>query len=195
MKGLACRQAGLTLMEVLVAMGISILVGALLVVIIVNSAGLYSKESINLQGGLNSNNALGEIRQTIKQSSAIISSYTDGAVTFTSGNDRIVLKVSSTDSLGNLISDTFDYFVFFKDANILRLKTFPDTASSRKTQDRIFSTNVDSLKFQYLNSANPPEEVTAATAAKVKVTLSIKQKNGTNYEIRIATSEADLRND
>lgn len=188
-------QKGLTLIEVLITMGISVIVGALLVVIIVNSSGLYSKESSNLQQGLNINDALLNIRQDIKQANNIVSSYIGGSTTYTSGSEQLVLKISSIDSGGNPIDETFDYFVFFKDGNNLRFKTFPDSLSSRKAQDQIFSTHVNSLNFQYLNLANPPGEVVPSVAAKVRVSLSLNQKSGAGFETQVATSEAGLRND
>lgn len=188
-------QKGITLLEMLIAMGIASVVGILLLAIIVNSAGLYTKESTKLSQGVSSNDALSQIRETIKESSGVLASYTVSGTTYTSGSSQIVLKLASIDSSNNLISSTFDYFVFFSDTNKLRLKTYPDASSARKAQDQIFSTSLDLLNFKYYNLANPPLEVTPASALKVKITLSLKQKNGNVTESKIATSEALLRND
>lgn len=189
------KQKGLTLIEVLIAMGIAVVVGVLLVAIIVNSAGLYSKESSKLSQGLNINDSLGAVRGTIKESSGIVASYTSLGTTYTSGSNQIVFKLISIDSSNNLIQNAYDYFVFYLDANKLRLKIFPDPTSSRKAQNQIFSTSVDSLTFQYLSSANPPIEVTPASATRIKITLALKQKNGAIIEQKIASSEAFIRND
>ncbi len=186
---------GLTLFEVLITMGISVVVGALLVVIIVNTAGISYKESSKLSEGLNINDALYQVRNNIKSSSGVASLYTDGSTTYTSGASQLVLKISSVDSSNNIIANTFDYFVFFLDTNKFRFKTFPNVLSKRIAQDQIFSTLVDSIKFQYLNSANPPIEVAPSTATKVRLTLTLKQKTGANFETTTATSEANLRND
>lgn len=186
---------GLTLFEVLITMGISVVVGALLVVIIVNTAGISSKQSSKLSEGLNINDALFQVRSNIKSANGVIAAYTNGSTTYTSGADQLVLKIASVDSSNNIIADTFDYFVFFLDANKLRFKTFPNTLSKRTAQDQIFSTLVNSLKFQYLNSANPPIEITPSTASKVRMSLTLKQKTGANFETTTATSEANLRND
>lgn len=175
-------------------MGIASVVGALLLVIIINSAGIFYTESSKLTEGLNINDTLSKLRETIKQSSAIIVSLTQGGDTYTSGVTEVVFKVPSIDSSNNIISSTFDYFVFFLDNNKLRFRTFPDALSFRKAQDQIFSNNVDNLHFQYYNLANPPVEVMPINAAKVKITLTLKQKNGLNYEKTTATSEANLRN-
>ena len=186
---------GLTLIEVLISMSIAVIVGVLLVVIIVNSAGLYSQESSKLSEGLNINDALSQVRGSIKDASAIVASYNSGSTTYTSSATQLVLKMPSIDSSNNIIANTFDYFVFFLDQNKLRFKTFTDSTSFRKNQDQIFSTSVNSLTFQYFNSANPPVEVIPISAARVKVTLTLKQKNGNVVEQKTATTEASLRND
>lgn len=178
---------GLTLVEVLIAMGISIAVGALLVVIIVNSVGLSTKQSAQLTEGLNINDALSKLRNIIKDASAVAALYTSGSTTYTSGATQLVLKIPSIDLSNNIITDTVDYFVFFQEQNKLRMKSFPDSLSSRKAQDQIFSTSLDGILFQYLDSATPPAEVIPTAAAKIRISLTLKQTT--------ATSEANLRND
>lgn len=186
---------GLTLIEVLITLGISLVVGALLVVIIVNTAGISYKQSSKLSEGLNINDALFQVRSNIKNSGGVVASYTDGTTAYTSSAEQLVLKIASIDSSNNFISNTFDYFVFFKDSNKLRFKTFPNALSKRKPQDQILTTLVDSLNFKYLNAENPPAEVTPATAKKVRITLTLKQIAGAAFETQTATSEANLRND
>lgn len=194
-KGPACRQAGLTIMEVLITAGISSAIGVLLLVIILNSTGVFYKQSLKLQEGLNINDSLSKIRNNIKQASSVAVSYTSGTTTYTSGATQLILKVLSVDSSNNLIPSTYDYFVFFLDQNKLRFRTFVDDQSSRKAQDQILSTLVDDLSFKYYDSLNPPTEVVAQSAKKVTVTVTLKQKNGINVETHTATSEGNLRND
>lgn len=186
---------GLTLIEILLAMGVAVIIGALLVVIMINSAGVFYKQSSKITEGLNTNDALAYLRQSIKQSSAVAATLTQGSAVYTSSSEQIILKISSVDSLGNIIADTYDYFVFYKDQNKLLFKTFPNAASARKAQDQIFSTSLDSLNFQYFNSQAPPLEVAPQSAAKVRISLTLKQKIGANFEQLAATTEANLRND
>lgn len=188
------KEKGLSLLEVLIVLGVSIIVGGLLLVIIVNSAGVFYKQSAKVQEGLNINDALSKFRSVIKESKVVAASFTQGA-TYTSGASQLVLKVPSIDSSKNIIADTFDHFVFLLDQKKLVLKTFPAAQSSRVAQDQIFSTVVDSLLFQYLSSANPPVEVTPTSASKIRLTLTLKQKTGAGFQTQTATSEANLRND
>jgi len=189
------NERGLTLIEVLVAMGIATVAGVLLVVIIINSTGLFTQQSSKVQMGLNINDALSQVRSSIKQASQIADQYTGGQTTYTTGTNQLVLKVLSIDSSGSIIDNTYDFFVFFQDQKYLRFKIFPDPSSFRKTADQVFSSSVDNLAFQYFNSANPPVEVAPTAAAKVKITLTLKQKTGVKYETQTAESEANLRND
>lgn len=167
---------GLTLVEVLVAMGIATVVGILLLVIIVNSAGLFSNQSAKVQTGLNTNDALVSFRGSVKQASSVAEQ---------SDTTRLVLKVASIDANGNIIDNTFDDFVFFLDQNTLHFQVFPNAASSRSQADQIFSTSIDNLKFQYLNAASL--EVAPTFASRVRMSITLKQET--------ATSEANLRND
>lgn len=185
---------GFTLIEVIIAAGITSVIGILLLVIMVNTTGVFYKESSRVSQGLNINDAQSQIRESIKQASSIATSYTQGLTTYTSGATQLVVKVPSIDSTNNIISNTYDFYVFFLDQNKLRFKIFPDASSARKSQDQIFSTSLDSLKFQYSDASNPPVEVAPNVSVKVKTTISLKQKSGANYETTIATSEANLRN-
>ncbi len=167
-------------------MGITAVAGVLLIVIIANSSGLFSNHSSQVTEGLNINDALSQMRSVIKQSTAVEAS---------SSANQIVLKVSSVDASNNIIENTYDYYIFFLNKNTLHFKIYPNPLSLRKVSDRIFSTTVDSLTFNYLNYANPPQEVLAADATKVRVSLILKQRAGANFVTNIASTEANLRND
>ncbi len=186
---------GLTLVEVLIAMAIATIVGLLLFVIIVNSAGLFYTQSSKLSQGVGINDALQKVKEAIRSSSSVAPSYQDGPATYTSSSTQLILKIPSIDTSGNVIGETFDYYVFFQDQNFFTFKSFPASQSSRKASDQILSSNVDSLTFRYFDSQTPPQEVTAVSAAKVRLTIILKQKAGMSYEQSIATAEASLRND
>lgn len=180
------RQAGLTLVEVLVGTLMTVLVGGLLLAMMVNTTNIFHKESAKVSSGLNANDATSEIRKSVKIASAVDP---------TSTPTKLVLKVSSLDSSGNMIFNVFDSFVLYKDETNFRFKILPDIASSRQDQDRIFATEVDSLIFQYYDLANPPNEVSPQNALKVRATLTLKARMGADYETTMATTEAVLRND
>lgn len=186
-------QAGFTLIETLVTLVIGVVIGSLLLVIMVNTGGLFYRESSRVGQGLSANDALSKISETIKESSGVVATYTSGSTTYTTSSTQLILKLASIDANGNILTNTFDYFIFFSDQTKLRFKTFPDNGSSRKPMDQIFSTSLNSLNFQYLDINK--NEVTPISAVRVKFTLILKQKAGSGYEINTATAEANLRND
>lgn len=169
---------GLTLIEVLVAMGIATVAGVLLLVIIVNSAGLFTDQSSKVSAGLSVNDAFSQIKASIKQASAISDQ---------SGPNQLVLRVLSIDSVGNIIENTYDDFIVMVDQKNLHFKIIHNPSSFRQDGDSILANNVDNLNFQYFDSANPPAEVVPASASKVRISLSVKTNT--------ATAEANLRND
>lgn len=187
-------QSGLTLAEILVAVFIASMVGSLLLVIMANSTGLFLKESSKIGQGVGVNDALMLIRQDVKRANSVAASYTHGSTTYTSGANQLVLTLPSIDAGGNIIQNTYDYFVYLKDQNVLRLKSFPNPLSQRKESDRVLATYVALIFFQYYNSSTPPEEVSPNLAAKIKASLVLNQKAGSSEEQIIATSEANLRN-
>ena len=191
------RKNGLTLVEAVIATAIAAVLAMLLPVIIVNTAGIFYKESSKVNIGLSINDALSQIRENVKESYGISSTYPpSGSPVYTSSSDVIVLKILSIDSQGSILDNTFDFFVYYKDDDKLRFKSFPDSLSTRLPADQILSNNLNSLVFQYFDSSTPPVEVVSQTATKVKITLSLKQKSTAgNYEQIISTSEASLRND
>ena len=192
---MSVRESGFTIVEVLISMLIASIVGGLLVVIMVNSFGLFYKQSSKVEEGLNINTALSSIQNNIKDASSIAISFTKGSETYTSGQNQLVLTVPSIDSSNNIIASTYDYFVLFQDTNMLRYKVFVDSVSKRKPQDQIFSTSVNNLVIKYFNLASPPVEVSPSNARKVRVTVFLKQKIGISFETTTATTEANLRND
>lgn len=197
MKGFTLvRSAGFTLVEVLIVTAITAVIAVLLVVIIINSTGLFYDQSSKVGQGLGSNDALAEVRKTIKESNGISVTYPSISPIYTTGATQLILKLSSIDSSSNIIPETYDYFVFAFADGRLRLKSFPNNLSNRENVDKILSSNVEKVHFQYLNSQNPPQEVAPATASKVRITLTLKQRSsGQDYEVSVATSEASLRND
>lgn len=175
----ACTErsrSGFTLPEVIIGMVVTVLVGGLLILIMVQSAGVFYRESSKVSQGLGLNDSLAKIESSIRKSQAVAA---------TSGPSELVLKFPSIDGSGNVIANTFDTEVFQKEGDKLKYKLFPDAASSRKSADMILTKSVDSLLFQYFDVLG--QEVLPASSVKVKVNLSLKQQS--------ATAEANLRND
>lgn len=187
---------GFTLVEVLISMSIAVIVSSLLVVIIVNSAGLFYKQSAKVGQGVGVNEALAKFRDSIKEANAIASGYPQTPPpAYTTSPEQVVLSVPSIDNLGNILSGVFDYYVFLKEEGKLKFKVFPDIQSFRKSSDQTLSINVKEVVFLYFDSQNPPQQVAPATAERIRMVVTLRQRSGADYEESMATSEASLRND
>jgi len=193
--GLVCRQAGFTLAEVIVAVSISIVVGALLLGLMINNTGLFYQQSSKLSQGLGINDSLSGIRSSIKEADAVASGYPTSNPTYITSSTALVLQLHAIDSSGNNIFGKSDYVVFTISQNRLYYKVYPDTSSGsvRASTDQILTSSVDSIKFEYFDAGN--QAVAPTNAIKIRATLTLKQKAGTGYETNIATADANLRND
>jgi prepilin-type N-terminal cleavage/methylation domain-containing protein len=187
---------GFTLLEILLGVAISAVAGALLLGIMVNNTGTFYQQTSKVTEGVGVNDAFMNIKTHIKSAQGVATQYPASTpATYTTGNSTLVLQLPAIDSSGNVIANNYDYVVYTTESDRLAYKQFPNAspASARKSANTILSKNVDSVLFEYLDSAN--QAVTPTAAIKVRTTLSLKQKAGANYVTKIATSEASLRND
>lgn len=185
---------GFTLPEILIVMMLSVLTGTLLIGILINNSELVYKQSSRVSQGLEINDTLSNIKSYIRQASSVASSYPQTPpATYTSNSSQLVLKFASLDANDDIIQNSFDYVVYLKDEDKLRILVLPDPQSFRDPKDSILAKNVDSLIFDYYDSAGVSTTPTVAT--RVKVSVVLKQKAGSKVEINTATAEAILRND
>lgn len=186
---------GFTLVEIIISLTIISISGLLLTVILINSTNISLGQSLKVEQGLDMNKALSQIKTYIKQSAGIAQYYPNAqSPSYTTSSTQLVLNLPSIDSSNQVIQGSFDSFVFFQSNNLLKMKSFPDSQSSRKSADQILSNKVDSVKFTFLDNSNPPQEISPSTASKVRVTVILKQKNGLRFETSVATEESNIRN-
>ncbi len=186
---------GFTLLELVITTAVGSLIGGLLIMILVNNAGIFYKQSSKVAEGVGSNDALLNINTSVKGASSVVIGYPENSPTYTTGPSVLALKLPSIDGNSQIISNSFDYIVYTLESGNLRVRIFPSIspASSRKSQDRVLTGSVSNVLFKYLDSSG--NEITPISAVKVVTTLTLKQKSAIDYEIKVATSEASLRND
>lgn len=188
------KKNGFSLAELIIAIAVVAVVSGLLLGILVNETGVFYQQSSRVSQGVGLNDALASIRSHVKSASAVAAAYPETPPSaYTSGSSTLVLKITSIDSSSNLITNTYDYFVYYVEMGRLHLLVFPNSQSTRKQLDQILTSSVDTLAFVYFDSAGVV--TTPASASKVKTTLSLKEKSGYGVENNIATSDATLRND
>lgn len=185
---------GFTLVEVLIAAGISAIAGTMLLGILVNNTGIFYQQTSKAAQGISSNDALVEFRAVTKEAKSVSLAYPEtGTPTYTSGVNQVVFKLSTVDSSGNIVASAYDYKIFYLSAAKFKIKVIPDIQSKRKPLDKILASNVQNVLFEYFGSAGVA--VTPGSAEKVKISLTQRQKAGAVFQTHTATSEANLRND
>lgn len=181
-------------MEVLIAVTVSTIVAGLILSIMVNSAGVFYKQSSRVEQGVGVNEVMSDIKENLKQSKAVGLNYPEiPPFQYTTDVNNLILKIPTLDSSGDLVPDTYDYVVYFIDQGNLRVKSFPNIQSQVNSRNQVLAKNVQSIHFQYFNASN--QETAPANAIRVRISLSLSQKNGLSVEKNVATSEAYLRND
>lgn len=187
-------RKGFSLLEVLIFVALFSVTAIILVTILINNSELVYKQSSRVSQGLEINDTLSNVKNSIRQASAVSVSYPEGpSPSYTSSPSELVLKLASLDSNNEIIQNTFDYIVYIKSQERIKFLVFPNALSSRKVSNSILAKNVDTLVFDYYSSAG--SIISPKLASKVKVSILLKQKAGSGYEKNVATAEADLRND
>jgi hypothetical protein len=185
---------GLTLVEILLLSGVGLIIGIFLVRIFVSQSGVFYSQTAQVSEGINLNNIVSEVESSIKQAAQVAVSYPEVSPLYTSGQTTLILKLPAYNSSGP-ISNVYDFIVVTKDQTnpkILQLKVFPDYQSERSNQNKILTTILDSVNFEYLNNNN--EIVTPPSATKVKMVLSLLSKTGSLGEGRSSMIITSLRN-
>lgn len=185
---------GFTLVEVLIASAVALIIGLFLMSILVNNNGIFYKQNAIVNEGLGLNDAMNEINKNILQAVNVAVSYPQDSPIYISGSHTIILKLPAL-GVDGIINNIYDYVVIIKDSdknNILRKKVFPDPASTRKSEDLVLTTILDSINFGYLNRSGVI--VNPELATSVSTALSVKSSSGSISSARTSTMITTLKN-
>ena len=187
---------GWSLLEVLIAVTVAAVAGGLLIKLMVSSNKLFFDQSSQISQGLSLNQTVLEITDLIKSSSGIATRYpTQGVPQYTSDTDTIVIKLPAIDAGGSIIDSVFDYAVIEADLtkpSILRKQIFKDNLSSRKTENKVLSTALDKIVFNYLDISSGI--VTPDQSVRVGFTIYLSTKSGFSSYESSASSTVNIKN-
>ncbi len=189
--------SGFSLIELLVVVTVSGVVGILMLAIFSQNNGLFVAQTAKISQGLNLNDVTSEIRETIRSASFVSSSYTSGSNTYTSGTDTLVLATPSLDNQGFVIAQTYDFMVIEKDSQnpkVLKKLVFPNAISSRENQNMVLAIKLSKIIFLYYdNDLNP---VIPSQASRIEFTINLEESLGLKkMQISSASAQVSLRND
>lgn len=188
------NKKGFTLIETVIASAIALVLGVLLVSILANNTGTFYQQRAYVNQGLSLNDTLGEIDNHIRLAAAVVSGYPLADPTYQSGQNILVLKLPAISPNGNL-PGVYDYVVITKDDakfNVLRSIIYPDPQSNRESQNKVLSTILLNISFEYLGENSEP--VVPTDAKTVSVTLTVSDGTGSIESSRSSTTTTRLRN-
>lgn len=185
---------GFTLVEVVIVSGLILIIGTLLAGIMINNTRVYNKETSMVAQGLNINDAFREIETYARGASGVVSGYPEGSPAYVTGTNTLVLKVPAINNQG-IISDVYDFVIFTEDASdpkFLKEYIFPDAESQRGTKNVLLTNFLDSVVFEYLDKNDLP--IAPTSAVKIKATVNVLSKMGSQTQQRSSTIVTSLRN-
>jgi len=150
------KKPGVTVIELLVAVGTSLIISSVLSAVFVNSWKAQISQEAYTELQQKGRNAVDEISAALKVGSGIEASITSGLDTYQTTASSIVIKTPSIDNLNNiLVSD--DYYIFRlnpSDNTKLERIVVADASSSRVSLQTPLTLNdvTGSLTFTYLDS-------------------------------------------
>lgn len=164
------QRPGVSLVEVLVAIGITVIIFGILLGMYVSHGRLYlrTQAAVDLQDQLTM--AMRAMGADAAVADGIVASRTINGTAYASSSSTVILSLPSIDAQDRPISGKEDYAVLYRDAaNSARLllTVVGDASSVRKSQTRQLSDSVKTCAFRY-DSAS----ATLATSVSVGLTLS-----------------------
>lgn len=186
---------GLSLVEVLIAITMAAVAGALLLNILVSSNRIFFNESVQVAQGLSLNQAALEITNLIKSSSGISNQYPPtGASQFTTDANTLVLKIPALNQDESVKDLVFDYAVISKDQSnpkILRKMIFVDNTSFRKSENKVLSTSLKQIKFLYLDVGN--SQIAPLEAVRINFTINLSENVSLSQSESSASGTVNLK--
>ena len=178
---------GMTLIELLIGLAIFFI----LILFLANFFVSYYDSFNNLQASNLVSESTGifinSISNVIRQASSVVSSRVVSGNTYTSDNTTIVLQVPSINSSSEVISGTYDYMVFYLDADNIYWIVDADASSFRKSGSQIIGDNISYLSFTYNDAI-----ITSSNKVDIVVTAQ-KEVKGKTFQSSL-TQQVYLRN-
>lgn len=143
-------RRGVSLVEILVAVGISslLLASVSTINLLASQTSEYGTTYMATHAG--TRQGIDWMTQDIRWANQILSSITISSTLYTTADDTIVLEIPSIDSSGNVIAETNDYVVYHlnsEDNTILERILDAHEDSSRSDATKTIAQNVSALGF------------------------------------------------
>lgn len=190
------NSRGWSLLEVLLVTTIAAVAGGLLISLIVSSNRLFFDQSAQISQGLSLNQAKLEITDLIKSSAGVVPQYpVSGTAQFVTDENTIILKLPAISASGDVIESVYDYAVIETDPirdNVLRKQIFKDNQSNRKAENKVLSTSMNTISFNYLDGNNT--SVSSNQAVRVGFIINLSTKSGFSSNDSTGSGTVNIKN-
>lgn len=186
-------RSGLTLVELIVGIGLTMVVVTVLLNIFRSS---YQSQAFSFIGGnlqVTARGTLDRINRQIRQSTGVI----DTLETYITSSNELILQLPAIDSNQAIINSTYDYVIYRLDPDAptkLKEIVVANANSSRRNDTRTILANVSGVSFTFYNVDNEIIEVSLTDAKRIRYQINSSQtKYGKSVPISYS-EQATLRN-
>jgi len=143
---------GFTLIEtiIVIALSVSMLIVLSLLIRSFNNSYLYEQSSALSAESVRS--IIREIESLTAVADHVLQSHVFSGTTYTSSSAVLILEIPSIDSSGTVISNTYDYAVFYTNGTNAYRILEANASSKRTSGTKQLSSTVSSLTFSYDNA-------------------------------------------
>lgn len=180
-------QPGFTLIEIVVGIGvISILIFSLLNLYLAYGS-LYNFQNAELTTLSEGRTVMSEFTLFTIQAYRVVGNFTFSTTTYYSGTSTLVLQIPAIASDGSIISNIWDYIVFYPSGNNLYRQTQANAGSARVSGTKLLTSNLQSLSFTYDN-------IDFTQVQKVSIDLNLQKQDSKYTATSHLTEQLILRN-
>jgi prepilin-type N-terminal cleavage/methylation domain-containing protein len=152
MADIKLAKRGFTLIETIIAITIFAILCFALVNVYLKYYNAYHTQQAIISVAGSASTVANELQNATLQAKQVIISHTFSSGTYNSNQNTLVLQMPSIDSSGNILTDKYDYVVFYASgANFYRLVEI-DGSSSRNAGLKKLSDTVSVIEFFYNDS-------------------------------------------
>lgn len=145
---------GFTLVEVIVVIFIFVLMSIAITSLFIGQNSLYQFYTAEVASEGSARRIVNRVTELVRTSESVLSSYDFGGTVHSSGSDTLVLRLPTVDSSDQILTNTFDYVVYYLDPSDntkLFEKMEADGQSQRGSVTRLLSESIDNVLFTYDN--------------------------------------------
>ena len=179
--------AGFTLIEIVIGIGVFILILFALFNLYLTYGSLYTLQQARLTAISRARAAMSEITLLTLQARRVAGNVTIGTTTYYSNTTTMALQLPAITSGGGIISNTWDYVVFYSNGENLYRTTQADGSSYRVSETKLITNNLQSISFTYDNAD-------LILAQKVTINIITQSQDARHTATSSLNTQLNLRN-